>query len=73
MKIGIIGYGKTATSPIEAEPMKYLRPEDKKVMSRNSLLEVSKKILKENRDFKPPAENTYNLPGKVVKDEMIKL
>ncbi|MDB9718684.1 3-hydroxyacyl-CoA dehydrogenase NAD-binding domain-containing protein [Candidatus Pelagibacter sp.] len=69
----IIGYGKTATSPVEAEPMKYLRPEDKKVMSRNSLLEISKKILEENRDFKPPAENTFNLPGKVVKDEMIML
>ena len=69
----IIGYGKTATSPVEAEPMKYLRPEDKKIMSRNSLLEVSRKILEENRDFKPPAENTFNLPGKVVKDEMIKL
>ena len=69
----IIGYGKTATSPVEAEPMKYLRSEDKKIMSRNSLLEVSRKILKENRDFKPPAENTFNLPGKVVKDEMIKL
>ena len=36
----IIGYGKTATSPVEAEPMKYLRSEDKKIMSRNSLLEV---------------------------------
>ncbi|MDA7562076.1 3-hydroxyacyl-CoA dehydrogenase NAD-binding domain-containing protein [Candidatus Pelagibacter sp.] len=69
----IIGYGKTATSPVEAEPMKYLRPEDKKIMSRNSLLEVSRKILEENRDFNPPAENTFNLPGKVVKDEMIKL
>ena len=30
----IIGYAKTATSPIEAEPLKYLRPEDKKIMSR---------------------------------------
>jgi 3-hydroxyacyl-CoA dehydrogenase len=26
----IIGYAKTATSPVEAEPLKYLRPEDKK-------------------------------------------
>jgi len=69
----IIGYGKTATSPIEAEPMKYLRAEDKKVMSRNSLLAVSKKILEENRDFKSPNETTFNLPGKVVKDEMIKI
>ena len=38
----IIGYGKTATSPVEAEPMKYLRSEDKKIMSRNSLLEASR-------------------------------
>ena len=69
----IIGYGKTATSPVEAEPMKYLRPEDKKIMSRNSLLEVSKKILEENRNFKSPSETTFNLPGKAAKDEMIKL
>ena len=48
----IIGYGKTATSPVEAEPMKYLKPEDKKIMNRNSLLEVSKKILEDNKDFK---------------------
>ena len=41
----IIGYGKTATSPVEAEPMKYLKSEDKKIMNRNSLLEVSKEIL----------------------------
>ncbi|MDB4846214.1 3-hydroxyacyl-CoA dehydrogenase NAD-binding domain-containing protein [Candidatus Pelagibacter sp.] len=69
----IIGYGKTATSPIEAEPMKYLRAEDKKIMNRNSLLEVSKKILEENKDFKAPNETKFNLPGKVVKDEMIKI
>jgi len=69
----IIGYGKTATSPVEAEPMKYLRPEDKKIMNRNSLLEVSKKILSENKDFKPPEELKFNLPGKVVIGEMNKI
>ena len=67
----IIGYGKTATSPVEAEPLKYLRPEDKKIMNRNSLLDVSKKILTENQDFKPPKETIFNLPGKEVKDKMI--
>jgi 3-hydroxyacyl-CoA dehydrogenase len=67
----IIGYGKTATSPVEAEPLKYLRPEDKKIMNRNSLLDVSKKILTENQDFKPPKETMFNLPGKEVKDKMI--
>ena len=52
----IIGYAKTATSPIEAEPLKYLRPEDKKIMSRNSLLSVSKDIIQQNKDFTPPDE-----------------
>ena len=69
----IIGYGKTATSPVEAEPLKYLKPEDKKIMNRNSLLEVSKKILEENRDFKAPTETKFNLPGNKAKEEMIKI
>jgi len=69
----IIGYAKTATSPVEAEPMKYLRAADKKIMNRNSLLEVSKKIIEENRDFKSPNETKFSLPGKSVKDEMIKV
>ncbi len=69
----IIGYGKTATSPVEAEPMKYLRPGDKKIMNRNSLLEVSKKIIKENKDFKAPDELKFKLPGKAVRGEMDKI
>jgi 3-hydroxyacyl-CoA dehydrogenase len=69
----IIGYGKTATSPVEAEPMKYLKPEDKKIMNRNSLLEVAKEILKNNKDFKVPIEAKFNLPGKAVKEEMNKI
>jgi 3-hydroxyacyl-CoA dehydrogenase len=69
----IIGYGKTATSPVEAEPMKYLRAEDKKIMNRNSLLEVSKNILENNIEFKAPSETKFNLPGKAAKDQMIKI
>ena len=69
----IIGYGKTATSPVEAEPMKYLKPEDKKIMNRNSLLEVSKEILNNNKDFKAPLETKFNLPGKTVLPEMNKI
>jgi 3-hydroxyacyl-CoA dehydrogenase len=69
----IIGYGKTATSPVEAEPIKYLKPEDKKIMNRNSLLEVSKEILNNNKDFKSPSETEFKLPGKVVKEEMNKI
>ena len=69
----IIGYGKTASSPVEAEPMKYLRPSDKKIMNRNSLLEVSKKILLDNKDFKAPNELEFKLPGKTVREEMDKI
>ena len=69
----IIGYGKTATSPVEAEPMKYLKPEDKKIMDRNSLFEVSKEILQNNKDFKSPSETKFNLPGKTVLPEMNKI
>ena len=69
----IIGYGKTATSPVEAEPLKYLRPEDKKIMNRNSLLEVSKKILNENKGFKIPEELVFKLPGESVRGEMNKI
>ena len=69
----IIGYAKTATSPVEAEPLKYLKPEDKKIMNRNSLLPISRKILEENKNFKSPIECKFNLSGKVVKENMIQV
>ena len=42
-------------------------------MNRNSLLPVSRKILENNRDFKPPNECTFNLPGQKVKEKMINI
>ena len=69
----IIGYGTTATSTVEAESLKFLRPEDKKIMNRNSLFEVSKKLILENKDFTPPKECTFNLSGKPLKEKMIKV
>ena len=69
----IIGYAKTASSPIEAAPLKYLRSEDKKIINRNSLFSVSKKIIKENNNFTPPAECIFNLSGKSLKEKMIKV
>ena len=59
----IIGYAKTATSPVEAEPFKYLKPEDKKIMNRNSLLPISRTILEENKNFIPPTECKFKLSG----------
>ena len=69
----IIGYATTATSTVEAETLKFLKPEDKKIMNRNSLFEVSKKVIENNRDFVPPKECTFNLPGKPVREKMIKI
>jgi len=69
----IIGYAKTATSPVEAEPLKYLKPEDKKIMNRNSLFSASKKLLDENKHFTPPAECKFKLSGKPLKEKMVKV
>ncbi len=69
----IIGYAKTATSPIEAEPLKYLKPEDRKIMNRNSLFEESKNLIDQNIDFVPPEECKFKLSGKPLKDKMIKV
>ena len=42
-------------------------------MNRNSLFEVSKNIILENTDFKPPKECSFNLSGKPLKEKMIKV
>ena len=42
-------------------------------MNRNSLLEVSKKILDDNKEFKAPTETEFKLPGKEILIEMNKI
>ncbi len=69
----IIGYAKTATSPVEAEPLKYLKPEDKKIMNRNSLFEEARKLISQNNDFIPPEDCKFKLSGKPLKEKMIKI
>ncbi|MAJ23469.1 MAG: crotonase [Candidatus Pelagibacter sp.] len=69
----IIGYAKTASSPIEAEPLKFLRPEDKKIMNRNSLLPEARLILEKNKNFFPPKECTFRFSGEKVRKKMINL
>ena len=42
-------------------------------MNRNSLLEVSKKILLDNKDFEAPSETEFKLPGNAAKQKMMKI
>jgi len=67
----IIGYGKTASSPITAIPFKFLLEKDKSVMNRNKLLSVSLDLINEKKNgYKPPKKPTFKLSGGQVRDKM---
>ena len=67
----IIGYGKTANSPTEAIPFKFLLDKDKSIMNRNKLLSVSQDLINEKKDsYKPPKKPTFKLSGSQVRDKM---
>ena len=67
----IIGYGKTASSPIEAMPFKFLLEKDKSIMNRNKLLSASQDLINEKKDgYKPPKRPTFKLSGGQVRDKM---
>jgi len=67
----IIGYGKTASSPNEAIPFRFLLEKDKSIMNRNKLLSVSQDLINEKKDgYKPPKQPTFKLSGSQVRDRM---
>ena len=67
----IIGYGKTASSPNEAIPFRFLLEKDKSIMNRNKLLSVSQDLINEKKDgYKPPKQPTFKLSGSQVRDKM---
>ena len=67
----IIGYGKTANSPNEAMPFKFLLNKDKSIMNRNKLLSTSQDLINEKKDgYKPPKQPTFKLSGSQVRDKM---
>lgn len=69
----IIGYGKTASSPTEAIPFKFLLEKDKSIMNRNKLLSASQDLINEKKDgYKPPKKLTFKLSGGQVRDKMFK-
>ena len=67
----IIGYGKTASSPTEAIPFKFLLEKDKSIMNRNKLLSVSQDLINEKKTgYKPPKKPTFQLSGAQARDKM---
>jgi len=67
----IIGYGKTASSPVEAMPLKFLLEKDKSIMNRNKLLSVAEKLINDKKSgYKPPQEPIFKLSGSQVRDKM---
>ena len=70
----LIGYAKTASSPNEAIPNKFLLDKDKVVINRDRLLDESEKLLQEiNESYTPPKEPKFRLPGSVVRDKMYEI
>jgi len=68
----IIGYGKTASSPVEAMPLKFLLEKDKSIMNRNKMLSVAENLINEKKNgYKPPKEIIFKLSGKQVMDKML--
>ena len=56
----LIGYAKTANSPNEALPHKFLLEKDKIVINRDRLLHESEKLLEEiHKDYKPPEKTPF--------------
>jgi 3-hydroxyacyl-CoA dehydrogenase len=67
----IIGYGKTASSPVEAMPLKFLLKKDKSIMNRNKLLSVAENLINEKKnEYKPPQEPIFKLSGNQVMNKM---
>ena len=70
----LIGYAKTANSPYEAVPYKFLLDKDKVVINRDRLLHESEKLLDEiHKDYNPPAEPIFKLPGSSCRNKMYEI
>ena len=66
----IIGYGKTASSPQEAEPLMFLDSNFEVIINRNNLLSAAKSFIQKSKEFTPPIECKFQLSGEQVKKKM---
>ena len=69
----IIGYAKTATSPLEAKPLLFLDDNHEVIINRNNLLPMARAYIEKNKNFKPPVKCKFKLSGDQVRKKMQKI
>ena len=70
----LIGYAKTANSPNEAFPNKFLLKKDRVIINRDRLLHESEKLLEEIKtDYKPQEKAIFKLTGGSARDKMYEI
>ena len=70
----LIGYAKTANSPNEALPHKFLLNKDRVVINRDRLLSESEKLLEElKKIINLRIRAIFKLPGSSVRDKMYEI
>ena len=69
----IIGYAKTATSPLEAKPLLFLDDNHEVIINRNNLLPMARAYIEKNKNFKPPVKCKFKLSGDQVRKKMQKV
>ena len=69
----IIGYAKTATSPIEAEPLLFLDKKHKVIINRNELLPSARTLIQKKVDMSPGQKCKFKLSGENVRKKMHKI
>ena len=69
----IIGYAKTATSPLEAKPLLFLDDNHEVIINRNNLLPMARAYIEQNKNYKPPVKCKIKLSGDQVRKKMQKV
>ena len=66
----LIGYAKTASSPNEALPYKFLLEKDRVVINRDRQYSECQNLLRKLENYHPPGKPKFKLPGASIRDKM---
>ncbi len=69
----IIGYAKTASSPLEAKPLLFLDKNHNVIINRNKLLPTARSLIEKNVNMSPSNKCKFRLSGDNVRKKMHKI